>query len=245
MNRLIILMLAAAAVLAVSGCISGDTGPVVNQTCPAESQVQQGDLVKVEYRGTLEDGTVFDEGMIDFVSSVGQMIEGFDEAVLGMCLGEEKNAVIPPEKGYPYYQGLVVNIPLIVEMNRSFEVTAESFTDEFNVTPVTGNTYKSEDMMFPVKVTGISGDNVSMEWPVGVGYTVNATEGRPWELVVISANETSIMVMHNLTDGSVVDTYMGQRTVHMIDGNITIDLNREIAGRTLYFYIKVLEIEKQ
>ncbi|MBN2517861.1 MAG: FKBP-type peptidyl-prolyl cis-trans isomerase [Candidatus Altiarchaeota archaeon] len=71
---------------------------------PATTGVKAGDAVKVEYTGRFEDGEVFDssEGRepLEFTAGVGQMIEGFDEAVIGMALGEEKTVTIPPEKAY-------------------------------------------------------------------------------------------------------------------------------------------------
>jgi len=66
---------------------------------------QQGDAVKVHYTGKLKDGTVFDssrerEEALDFTVGEGQVIKGFEEAVVGMEPGDEKTATIPPAKGY-------------------------------------------------------------------------------------------------------------------------------------------------
>ncbi|WP_332881635.1 FKBP-type peptidyl-prolyl cis-trans isomerase [Methanosarcina horonobensis] len=70
--------------------------------------VRSGDTVKVDYVGKLENGMVFDtsiketaekEGIyvqernyipLTFTVGAGQMISGFDEAVIGMRVGEEK-----------------------------------------------------------------------------------------------------------------------------------------------------------
>ena len=51
----------------------------------------QGKTVKAHYRGTLDDGTQFDSSYdrgepIEFVAGAGQMIKGFDAAVLDICL---------------------------------------------------------------------------------------------------------------------------------------------------------------
>lgn len=66
--------------------------------------VEKGDAVKAEYVGSHTDGTVFDKsegrGPLEFVAGAGQMIQGFDEAVIGMKLNEEKTVTIPPEKAY-------------------------------------------------------------------------------------------------------------------------------------------------
>jgi len=68
-------------------------------------KVGKGDIVKVEYIGSYpEDGEVFDasedRGPLEFEVGAGQMIKGFDKAVLGMKLDEEKDVIIPPEDAY-------------------------------------------------------------------------------------------------------------------------------------------------
>ncbi len=68
------------------------------------SGIKLGDNVKVNYKGTLVDGTVFDssEGKepLEFVVGSGQVIQGFDEAMIGMNVGESKVVDIPVEKAY-------------------------------------------------------------------------------------------------------------------------------------------------
>jgi peptidylprolyl isomerase len=65
---------------------------------------QNGDTVKVHYTGTLSDGTVFDSSVnanpLEFTVGAGQMIAGFDKAVLGMKVGETKKVTIPPDQAY-------------------------------------------------------------------------------------------------------------------------------------------------
>jgi peptidylprolyl isomerase len=73
----------------------------------------EGDTVTVNYTGTLDDGTVFDstEGgdPLTFVIGDGTMIEGFDEAVRGMKVGEIKTVTIPADEAYGEYQeGMIV-----------------------------------------------------------------------------------------------------------------------------------------
>jgi len=65
----------------------------------------QGDSVQVHYRGTLNDGTLFDSSHdrgepISFTVGAGQMIQGFDDAVYGMTVGEVKNITLTPDEAY-------------------------------------------------------------------------------------------------------------------------------------------------
>ena len=67
--------------------------------------VENGDKVKVEYVGKHPDsGEVFDKsegrGPLEFVAGAGQMIKGFDKAVMGMKLNDEKTVTISPEDAY-------------------------------------------------------------------------------------------------------------------------------------------------
>lgn len=66
--------------------------------------IAKGDTVKVEYTGKLDDGTVFDtsEGRapLQFEAGAGQVIPGFDKAVVGMEKGESKSIKIKPEEAY-------------------------------------------------------------------------------------------------------------------------------------------------
>lgn len=64
----------------------------------------EGDLVEVHYRGTLDDGTEFDssEGRdpLSFTVGSGQVIAGFDDAVRGLEVGESRTVRIEPADAY-------------------------------------------------------------------------------------------------------------------------------------------------
>ncbi len=67
--------------------------------------IVEGNKVRVHYRGTLNDGTEFDNSHergepISVEVGSGQVIPGFDNALLGMQVGESKTVTIPPEEAY-------------------------------------------------------------------------------------------------------------------------------------------------
>lgn len=69
------------------------------------SMIKEGHNVKVHYKGTLGDGTEFDNSKlrgqpIEFQVGAGQMIKGFDSGVRGMGLGEVKTFTIPSSEAY-------------------------------------------------------------------------------------------------------------------------------------------------
>jgi peptidylprolyl isomerase len=79
------------------------------------AQAKPGDTVKVHYTGKLDDGTVFDSSAdrdpLEFTIGEGNIIPGFERAVVGMSKGESKTEVIPTNEAYgPYQEEMVVTI---------------------------------------------------------------------------------------------------------------------------------------
>jgi FKBP-type peptidyl-prolyl cis-trans isomerase len=70
------------------------------------TEVKTGDTVTINYTGKLLDGTVFDSslnpGRSPFSTQigVGQVIQGWDEGVVGMKVGGKRTLTIPPSLGY-------------------------------------------------------------------------------------------------------------------------------------------------
>lgn len=68
------------------------------------AQVKSGDTVRVHYHGKLTNGTTFDssEGRepLEFTVGSGQVIKGFDDAMLEMTIGDKKTVNIPVENAY-------------------------------------------------------------------------------------------------------------------------------------------------
>ncbi|MEN8805240.1 MAG: FKBP-type peptidyl-prolyl cis-trans isomerase, partial [Wenyingzhuangia sp.] len=68
------------------------------------SQAKQGNNVKVHYTGKLTNENVFDSSRerepLAFTIGAGQMIPGFDAAVNGMTVGDQKQVTIPAEEAY-------------------------------------------------------------------------------------------------------------------------------------------------
>jgi peptidylprolyl isomerase len=68
------------------------------------TQAKSGDTVKVHYTGKLEDGTEFDTSVqgdpLQFTIGAGQIIPGFEQAIVGMSPGESKTAEISADQAY-------------------------------------------------------------------------------------------------------------------------------------------------
>ncbi|MDW7732899.1 MAG: peptidylprolyl isomerase [Methanolobus sp.] len=82
--------------------------------------IKDGDTIKIDYTGTLDDGSVFDcsdnhEQPLEFTVGAGQVISGFEEAVRGMEEGEEKEFRIEPSEAYgEYNEDLAQEVPKTV-----------------------------------------------------------------------------------------------------------------------------------
>ncbi len=68
------------------------------------AKAQEGNAVTVHYTGKLEDGTVFDSSInrepLGFTLGQGQMIKGFENAVMGMAIGDKTTISIEPSEAY-------------------------------------------------------------------------------------------------------------------------------------------------
>jgi len=67
-------------------------------------KAQSGKTLTMKYKGSLLDGTVFDDSdmheSLKFVAGTGQLIAGFDQQAVQMAVGEKRLIIIPPELGY-------------------------------------------------------------------------------------------------------------------------------------------------
>ena len=139
--------------------------------------VEKGSKIKVEYVGSLEDGTVFDSSEkhdcpLEFTVGEGQIIKGFDNAVVGMKVGEEKEIKLLPEEAYgPHNPEFVKDMP------------RDTFPED-------------------------------QEIKIGMIFMVDLQDGRQLPVRVTKVTEE----------------------------NVTIDLNPPLAGKTLIFKIKIVDI---
>jgi peptidylprolyl isomerase len=138
-------------------------------------KVKLGDNVTVNYTGKLEDGSIFDTSLtegrepLSATLGQGQLIEGFENGLLEMSVGESKTIQIDPEQAYGLYnpelrtkinrtqfppnvqvgetlQGNSPNGPIIVKV---WEVDEETVTIDANH-PLAG-----QKLVFEVEVTNI------------------------------------------------------------------------------------------
>lgn len=78
----------------------------------------QGDKVRLHYRGTLADGTVFESSFdsrpLEFIIGQQMVIPAFEEAVIGMQEGQSKTFTLAAAQAYGEYRS-----DRVIEINRS------------------------------------------------------------------------------------------------------------------------------
>ena len=79
--------------------------------------IKEGDIIKVEYVGTFDDGSIFDsteangDNPLKFEVGAGQIIPGFDNSVVGKNVGDEFNIRLEPSEAYgEYKEGMTQSI---------------------------------------------------------------------------------------------------------------------------------------
>ncbi len=134
--------------------ISSATGCAGKEGLP---MAKDGDTVQVHYKGTLEDGTVFDTSRgrqpLEFTLGAGNVIVGFDKAVNGMRIGETKTVTIPAAEAYGPRNDEMV---LTVARDELPEGLEPSIGQQLQVTQPGGGTAI-------VVVTDISGDSITVD----------------------------------------------------------------------------------
>ncbi len=140
--------------------------------------VQNGDTVQVNYTGKLKDGTVFDTSHgrcpLQFTMGKGQLISGFEKAVLGMNTGERKTVVIPPDQAYGNRQDKAIveidrtslppdlnpaigqRLELTQEDNSTVLVTVAGVTDA-TVTLDANHPLAGKDLTFDIELVSVAG----------------------------------------------------------------------------------------
>ena len=121
------------------------------------SQAKTGDTVTVQYTGTLEDGTVFDSSQnrepLTFTIGSGDLIPGFEKAVVGMEPGQTRTATFAPDEAYGERSDELV-----------FSIPRDQLPDE--VDPEVGDRLEAKDPdgnRFAVSVAALDGDTVTLD----------------------------------------------------------------------------------
>jgi len=138
--------------------------------------IESGKTVKVHYKGTLDDGSVFDssEGRdpIEFQMGSGSLIPGFEAAVAEMEIDETRSVTIPSAEAYGD-----VNEDMVGEIPRS------NLPDD--IEPEVGMvlSMQSPDGEMPVRVVAVDEENLTLD----ANHPL-AGQNLTFELILIEVN---------------------------------------------------------
>ena len=140
------------------------------------SEVKTGDTVQVHYTGRLESGEQFDSSRerdpLQFTLGNGELIPGFENAVIGMNLGDVKTIQIPSQEAYgPYMENMKITVdkaklPEDMELKIGMNLTLRGSDERklnVRVIDIAENTVKMDanhplagkDLMFDIELVKI------------------------------------------------------------------------------------------
>jgi peptidylprolyl isomerase len=141
------------------------------------STIKSGDTVRMHYKGTLSDDSIFDssEGRdpLEFQAGSGQIIAGLDAALPGMAVGDKKVVNVPVDQAYGHInpdmqqaiprEGIPADIPLELGLQLQMQtpeghplpVTVVAL-DEATVTLDANHPLAGKDLTFDIEIVGIS-----------------------------------------------------------------------------------------
>lgn len=248
----------------LTGMVTAPTEPA--ETTPSESGeiAESGDLVKVRYVGKLESGDVFDTNvasvakeagivrdshpLLEFTVEGAQVIEGFDEAVLGMKEGEKKTVTIPPEKAYgPSDPELITEIPREQRMNRTEVISLKTEMPSDQFLPIFGMKSVGEVVSIPnstveYRVNSITDTSVIIVAEVEKGKSYQFP-GTQWSSLVLEIAGDQAAIRHNPVEGK-IDTGVGTADIKVTDTEIIITSNPSVGVYvpTAYGYAIITEV---
>ena len=100
--RNIIVLFMAVLKIAIVMCLSA--GSVLTLGCGKKMTVKKGDMIKIEFTATLDDGTIIDKSEegepMEFTAGSGKRLIGLTQAVIGMKINEKRRITVKPEDAF-------------------------------------------------------------------------------------------------------------------------------------------------
>ncbi len=223
--------------------------------------VQAGDTVTVDYVVEDQRGIVVDTSLeyiakessiytlgktytpLTFTLGAGEVIEGFEQAVAEMVVGEEKIVVIPEELAYGRVDTKLFlhDQPKEIKIDREMRLLIEEYEEVFQRAPKVGEIINLESFGWEMEVSEITGQTVILTNNLQVGDEVTL-QGTNWKSTVTAIEDTKIVVKQNpeMYDVMYMVTEGGPlsfRVIQVKEDTFTIDANHPLAGHDLTFHI--------
>ncbi len=196
-------------------------------------------------------------------SSVGgytEVVKGFSDGLIGMTIGETKEIIVPPDKGYgPEDPSLIQTFPLVDNITMKEVYPTSKFIYDFNAHPQVGLVVTNPEYHWPMRVVNVFEDYaIVMNEPVeGKNYSTGS-----WDVHVMKVDSSAdggngtIMIKNLITPS---DAYHIKGLGHIANskdlktfvltsvdlekGTYTIDYNDIVKGKTLIFIVTLISID--
>jgi FKBP-type peptidyl-prolyl cis-trans isomerase 2 len=243
---------------------SGETA-VVNLNEDEDPQlVQQGDLVRVNYTATLENGKVFHTTFAQVAKDPGTSkvawyeepkefapeevlageqgsIPGMGDAILGLAPGEKKRKTLPAEKAYgPSDPRKIAQFSCLKKMPKTMRMTAQEYMEEFNSFPVQG---KEVNLVpyFKARVVEVTEHDVKLKFLAEDGEQVKESFGT----ARITVDEKNVTIRLAPRVGAFFEVKGQKGRITSTEGNVfTVDFNHPLAGKAVMLDLEVVSLTK-
>jgi len=237
-----------------------DTG-VAAKRASASGPVSIGDMVTLAYTGKFENGTILDTSDPEVARQAGiynpmrpyaplmftvgsrEVLQGIEGAVLGMRINESKEVVIPPEQGHGELDpNKTMKVDRAYPIVRVMNIPYAQYIEVVNTTPKAGMTVEHDMLDWPIYIINASNTTVTVRYLPPINSTFVTMLGNA---TVIDVTSENILVRENpVLESVVMWENVPVRVVEYDDLTITMDYNHFLAGKTLYFSIRVEDIQK-
>ena len=232
------------------------------QTPVSTEVARSGDLVKINYTVTLEDGTLVattrektarDQAVKkvtwyreptgffpqEVVAGKQEIMPGLGEALVGMRSGEQKRIVLQPDKafGMPDARKLQ-KLPCSQTFQKTIRMPADEYVKRFSTFPVLD---KEVELVpyFKSRVTEVTERDVALEFQVADGASFNDSFGT----VNVATNNNWITTTLKPQVGAPFPLKEGLGVITSTDGvTITVDSNHPLAGKTIVLELEALSV---
>ncbi|MBS3174623.1 FKBP-type peptidyl-prolyl cis-trans isomerase [Candidatus Woesearchaeota archaeon] len=233
----------------------------------SKNSVKTGDIVQVDYVGYLEDGKIFDTSIkeigekgllnkeayspLEFQVGKGNMIPGFEKAIVGLQNGEKTKVEILPEEAYgAYREDLVLrDNKRELELKKDMNVTKETYKNLFEKDPVLNDVIEMESVPWKLKVKRILNNEVFIENLLSKNEKITIP-GTTWESYVKDIKNGVILIRQNpQIENSVAfptsSGFVRGEVNNVKEDTYDIDTNHPLAGKKLIFEITLLNIKRE
>lgn len=210
------------------------------------SGAQLGDLLKINFVLTLENGTVVDtndpmlaqennlrnyvKGPYTFILGQSGKVKGFDSALIGLDAGETGDFIIEPSEPELY-----INLTREKEYDRFVPVPKlqrikiDQFIERYGAEPAIGKSYSAPNKTLPVKVLNMTEKTVLAELMVREKQEYYLHDDK-WPSQVATITEEDILFYQKPLDGQIIDTPFGPAEVDVNNKTYLLRFNPELHG---------------